>query len=103
MDEKQVSHAGVDQSLERCQPNPLYDPRPQEALVIGTRCSSPGAANDDENSAQQIQMSFAPDPRACNEDQTSDSHPAQVISSQQCHLREVPLEDQGKRKCVGSQ
>lgn len=82
MDEKQVSHAGVDQSLERCQPYPLYDSRPQEALVIGTRCSSPGAANDDENSAQQVQMPFAPDPRACNEDQASDSHSTKVVASQ---------------------
>lgn len=82
MDEKQVSHAGVDQSLERCQPHPLYDSCPQEALVIGAGCSSPGAANNDENGAQQVQMPFAPDPRACNKDQASNPHATQVVPSQ---------------------
>ena len=103
MDIVQISHTSVDQSLEGSQTDSLNDSCPEETGEVGPTCTSPSAANDDEDSAKQIEMSFAPHPRRSHEQDPSDAHAAQVIPCEQRGLCKVSAEVDRQGDGVGSE
>ena len=103
MDKEQVRHRSVDQSLERCEPNALNDPRPEQALVVRPTRTSPGAAHDYKDGAQQIEMPFAPDSCRCHKQKARHAHSEQVITGQQGHLSEIAVEYEGEGQGIRSE
>lgn len=101
MNEIQVTHGRIDQSLKRRQADALEDARSQQALVVGATGSRPRAAHDDNHIPEQEQMSFPPDARRGNKQETRDSDTAEMVARQQGDIRKRALELDGHSDGVG--
>lgn len=65
----QIPNACIYQSFERRQADSLDDSCPQETCKVGPNGTSPSAANDNQDSTKQVQMSFSPNSSRGDEDE----------------------------------
>ena len=99
----QVSDGSVDKSFEWCKAHALEDPRPDETAVVFACRAAPGTAHNDDDRAEQIDVSFPPNPRTRHEQETSHAHAKQVVSCCECHVGEVAVEVEREADGVGGE
>lgn len=99
----QVAHRSIDERFKRRETHALEDARPQERSIVWSRCAAPHAAEDDDDSAEDVEMSLAPDPCTGHEKKTGNPYAEQVVSCQQRHVSEGALEVDGERDGVGGE
>ncbi len=92
MNKVQVSHTGIHQRLEGSQSYPLYNPSPQQALVICSSSPTPRTADNNEDRSQQVEMPLSPHSSRGHEEEACHSNTTQMISRQEGHGREVSFE-----------
>jgi hypothetical protein len=65
----QIAHTCVDQSFKGSESNALKYARPKERRVMRARSAAPDAREDDDDGAENVEVAFAPDACAGNEEE----------------------------------
>jgi hypothetical protein len=100
VNEVQVAHRGIYQSLEGRRPKALEDPG-REKTVIAPRSPAPSARPYQQHGSEDEQMPLAPDPGGRDGQYAGNAHAQQKVSCQDGDLCKGGFEDEGERQGIG--